>query len=160
MDDDDLLFSGHLEKLASFLTYTGESFAFSDCEQAHYRWSDAGIDLVEPHTPYMGIDYDRDRLYLGNYIPTMTAMFRRDLWEKAGRFDESMTHLEDWDLWLRMAEHVDLHRLPGVTALYRMFASHSYAEQQITQKVVENIPDYRATPNLTAELLLSYRQST
>lgn len=153
LDDDDLLFSEHIEKLAAFLTYTGESFAYSDCEQAHYQWERDGMELAKPHTPYMGLDHDRDRLYLGNYIPTMVAMFRRDLWEKAGRFDESLSQLEDWDLWLRMAKQVDLHHIPGITALYRVLAKHSYAGKEITSEVIEKHPDYWDAPNLTQELL-------
>ncbi len=42
------------------------------------------------------------RLVLGNLINPHCAIVRRDLVERAGGFDESLTSLEDWDLWLRV----------------------------------------------------------
>jgi GT2 family glycosyltransferase len=39
-----------------------------------------------------------------NFLPTSTVVVRRDAFLAAGGFDESMTHSEDWDLWLRLAD--------------------------------------------------------
>jgi cellulose synthase/poly-beta-1,6-N-acetylglucosamine synthase-like glycosyltransferase len=42
-------------------------------------------------------------LLLGNLMHPHTVLVRRDLVEAAGGFDETLTSLEDWDLWLRLA---------------------------------------------------------
>jgi glycosyltransferase involved in cell wall biosynthesis len=42
------------------------------------------------------------QLVLGNLINPVAAIVRRELVERAGGFDESLTSLEDWDLWLRI----------------------------------------------------------
>jgi GT2 family glycosyltransferase len=42
------------------------------------------------------------RLLLGNLIHPHAALVRRSLVEAVGAFDESLTSVEDWDLWLRI----------------------------------------------------------
>jgi hypothetical protein len=42
-------------------------------------------------------------LVLGNLMHPHTVVVRRELVEAAGGFDESLTSVEDWDLWLRLA---------------------------------------------------------
>lgn len=44
-----------------------------------------------------------EELLRGNFVP-IHALVRRSCFEKVGFFDESMPALEDWDMWLRMAE--------------------------------------------------------
>lgn len=40
-----------------------------------------------------------------NIFPINAPLFRKDLIKKFGNFDERLTVLEDWDLWLRFAFH-------------------------------------------------------
>ena len=44
-----------------------------------------------------------DDLILDNYIPSVSAMVRREVLEKVGGFDENMPAGQDLDLWLRVA---------------------------------------------------------
>jgi GT2 family glycosyltransferase len=44
-----------------------------------------------------------DELLLGNIVPPVAPLVRREAIERAGGFDESLTSLEDWDLWLRIS---------------------------------------------------------
>src|SRR5207248_6943866 len=48
--------------------------------------------------------FDADRLVRYNYIDAC-AHVRRDMWEQAGPYDESLPYFEDWDLWLSAHEH-------------------------------------------------------
>ena len=43
------------------------------------------------------------QLVLGNLIHPHAVLVRREAVERAGGFDESLTSLEDWDLWLRLS---------------------------------------------------------
>lgn len=126
LDDDDILYSNHVEKLVRFLERTGETFAYSDCEKGDYEWKDLHAGLNQERQTFHGVDFDRSKLRLNNYIPMMCAMFARELWEKSGPFDENIHLAEDWDLWIRMAALSDLHRVPGVTAEYRNFTRHDH----------------------------------
>ena len=140
LDDDDLLYSTHIEKLVRFLEVTGERMAYSDCEKATYEWQGGRFQLAAEKTLCYGTDYDRDRLYLNNYIPFMTAVFQRSLAEEVQYFDESLDGLEDWDFWLRASKLTDFHRIPGVTAQYRFLAEHDYRPHalRIYQKHVDD----------------------
>jgi glycosyltransferase involved in cell wall biosynthesis len=40
----------------------------------------------------------------GNFITTSAVMVRKTWLESSGHFDESLPRLQDWDLWLRMAQ--------------------------------------------------------
>jgi len=61
------------------------------------------------------------RLVLGNLIHPHAAMVRRTLVEQAGLFDERLTSVEDWDLWLRVARlGAPWGRVDRVLAEYRV----------------------------------------
>jgi|GEM_PF-1344077 len=126
LDDDDLFYSGHLEKLVGFLERTGERAAYSDCERVWFEWSEGVAKPKEEPTPFDGVDFDRDRLLVANLIPMMTVLFERSLALEAGGFDESLDVLEDWDFWIRASALADFHRVPGVTALYRSFVERPH----------------------------------
>ncbi|MCB0208469.1 MAG: PIG-L family deacetylase [Anaerolineae bacterium] len=142
LDDDDLFYADHIEKLAGFLESTGESFAYSDCERGDYQWQGQKFLLHGQRQLFNGVDFDRDRLYFNNYIPLMTAMFTHQLWKKVGPLDEALDCLEDWDLWLRMAQHTTFHHIPGVTAEYRNLVDHNYDNRTWTLKIYDKYRDY------------------
>ncbi len=137
LDDDDLLYANHVAKLVTFLEATGQQFAYSDCEEGLYEWGPNGAILQRNKTPCLGSDFERVRLYFNNYIRCMTAMFRRDLLDETGTLDESFDYLEDWDLWIRMAQHTDLRHVPGVTAEYRKFGKTGWDNRKWTLKIYE-----------------------
>jgi len=61
-------------------------------------------------------------LIRGNFIPAIAPLVRRSLIDAAGGFDESLTALEDWDLWLRLALVAEARYTPAVLATYRVQA--------------------------------------
>jgi Glycosyl transferase family 2 len=42
-------------------------------------------------------------LVRGNFIPVMSPLVRREALAAAGSFDQNLTPMEDWDLWLRLS---------------------------------------------------------
>jgi glycosyltransferase involved in cell wall biosynthesis len=56
----------------------------------------------------------------GNFIPAIAPLIRRTAIEAAGGFDESLTALEDWDLWLRLSLIAEARYTPAVLATYRI----------------------------------------
>ncbi len=61
-----------------------------------------------------------DRLLRGNFVPTSTVVARREALLAAGAFDEEMTHSEDWDLWLRIAEKGPFRAVDRILSHYRL----------------------------------------
>jgi glycosyltransferase involved in cell wall biosynthesis len=60
-----------------------------------------------------------DVLWEGNFIPAMTTLIRRSVFEKVGLYDENLFY-EDWDMWLRVSEHYHFAYFPRPTAKYRV----------------------------------------
>jgi glycosyltransferase involved in cell wall biosynthesis len=56
----------------------------------------------------------------GNFIPAIAPLVRRTVLDAAGTFDERLTALEDWDLWLRMSLISEARYTPAVLACYRV----------------------------------------
>lgn len=63
-----------------------------------------------------------EELLLGNFIPAMTTLTRRECFEKVGSYDESLLY-EDWDMWLRIARRYRFSFSSVVSAEYRIVSS-------------------------------------
>jgi glycosyltransferase involved in cell wall biosynthesis len=59
------------------------------------------------------------QLLLDCWMLTSSAMFKAEVFEQCGVFDESLPYSEDWDLWLRMSRAVPIIKLRRPTTLYR-----------------------------------------
>lgn len=69
------------------------------------------------------------------YMLTSSAMFRAEVFQRCGVYDESLPYSEDWELWLRISREYPLIRLHRPTTLYRQ-----HAEQG--NRVIRDV-DYR-----------------
>jgi glycosyltransferase involved in cell wall biosynthesis len=56
----------------------------------------------------------------GNFIPAIAPLVRRTALEAAGGFDERLTALEDWDMWLRLSLIAEARYTPAVLVTYRI----------------------------------------
>jgi glycosyltransferase involved in cell wall biosynthesis len=59
-------------------------------------------------------------LWNGNFIPGMTTLIRRSVYDTVGLYDESLCY-EDWDMWLRISKDFQFAYHEGPTARYRVF---------------------------------------
>jgi glycosyltransferase involved in cell wall biosynthesis len=41
----------------------------------------------------------------GNFVGTPTTLIKRECFEKAGLFDEKLSHLVDWEMWIRISAY-------------------------------------------------------
>ena len=58
-------------------------------------------------------------LLQGNYIPCMTVMMKRMVFESVGAYDETLVY-EDYDMWLRIAKEYEIVFSEFVSARYRI----------------------------------------
>ena len=56
----------------------------------------------------------------GNFIPAIAPLIRRTALDSAGGFDDQLTALEDWDLWLRLSLVAEARYSPAVLVRYRI----------------------------------------
>jgi spore maturation protein CgeB len=124
LDDDDVYYPNHLEAVVGFLEKSGSMVAYTDSCQALRKWDGSKYVTAEKRLVYSE-DFDRQRLLVMNYIPTLNIVHRKDCIEGAGLFDEGLETHEDWDLWIRMSQKYDFHHIKAVTAEFRTRADSS-----------------------------------
>lgn len=108
LDDDDLFLPTHLQTLADALAGSGAELGHAACR------------LVRPDgEEVMATPPDRQALLLANTIPTCAALVSRRAILAAGGFDETLPFLEDWDLWIRLAQRGAFVFVNQVTSVYR-----------------------------------------
>lgn len=123
LDDDDLLFSDHVEVLVSELLKNEEAVA------AYSLAMEVGTVAVgntgqykevsyETHSSFKH-EYDYDVLLDHNFIPIQSLLFKRELYLTRGGFEVDMSNLEDWNLWLRYGYKNRFCYVPKTTSLFR-----------------------------------------
>lgn len=103
LDDDDIYYPRHLEILIRTARNTGACFLYSQSVHAQYSSHD-GRRLW--HRLHSDQPCELEAMLSMNRIPTLAVMHRRDCLDKTGYFDETLKTHEDWDLWIRMLQHV------------------------------------------------------
>lgn len=128
LDDDDLLFSDHVEVLVAALANKPDSVAAYSLamEVGTNVASDGSYTEVSHETPsYYKHEYDYDVLLDHNFIPIQSLLFRRSLYLQRGGFETDMSHLEDWNLWLRYGYGNTFTYVAKTTSLFRTPADPS-----------------------------------
>lgn len=132
LDDDDIYYPDHLETLVNALENTDFPLAYTDSNRVVMRWITDQYVPVGKQVLYSQ-DFDREKLLVSNYIPTLNIAHRRDLLEKIGFFDESLEVHEDWDFWIRASIQNDFLHIKKVTAEFRVRIGQQYTKS--TKKV-------------------------
>lgn len=119
LDDDDIYYPDHLETLATALRVGDYQVAYTDVAWAFQRQTSDGAHETYERRSLHARDFDPDWLLFENYIPINAVMHARACIESVGPFDETFAVLEDWDLWIRLAQRYDFRHISRVTAEYR-----------------------------------------
>ncbi|MGF6319121.1 glycosyltransferase [Pseudomonas frederiksbergensis] len=123
LDDDDLLFSDHVEVLVAALLKNDTAVAAYSLamevgtvtDDTNGRYTEVSH---ETHDSFKH-EYDYDVLLDHNFIPIQSLLFKRDLYLKRGGFETDMSNLEDWNLWLRYGYENEFCYVPKTTSLFR-----------------------------------------
>ncbi|HEU5250183.1 MAG TPA: PIG-L family deacetylase [Thermoanaerobaculia bacterium] len=120
LDDDDLCFPDHVERLVSAHRSGPEPVVYSDAVTVVYRREG---EEWKPGTRTLqySLDFDPDYLLLANYIPLHTLLLPRALFRKLGGFDDSLDYSEDWDFLIRASFETSFRHVRAVTCEYRVF---------------------------------------
>jgi hypothetical protein len=110
-------------------------------------------------------EFDLDELLNFNYIDA-GAMFRKQVWDDCSGYDQRMSPLEDWDLWISAAgKGWCFHRLPQVAFEYRvrpgsllsMVDDAEFLEQLLESMMTKHCELYK--PRLVKQLARMKRSS-
>jgi len=125
LDDDDLFFADHIEVLVESLQKNpNASASYSLAFQVSTKFLDENKKrYIENNISTLKVFYqsfDYEVLEDHNYFPIQTVLFKKELFLARGGFDESLIHLEDWNLWLRYAYSKYFQYIPKTTSMYRV----------------------------------------
>jgi len=134
LDDDDWYLPGHLAAHAAcYGAAPSLRVVYSDAERRLV--GEAGETADVPHSR----DFDADALLVENYIPILCLSHHRACLDETGPFEPSLTYLEDWDLFIRLALHWPFRHLAEVTAAYRERAAGGNIRQRHADRFVESL---------------------
>jgi glycosyltransferase involved in cell wall biosynthesis/ADP-heptose:LPS heptosyltransferase/ubiquinone/menaquinone biosynthesis C-methylase UbiE len=102
LDDDDIFYPNHLQVAINNLDDVNKVI-YTDAVRKTYI-KDGEKYILESETVPYSIDYDRNKLIIGNIAAVNCFVFEKSLIDKAGYFDENLPVLEDWEFWLRLSE--------------------------------------------------------
>lgn len=124
LDEDDLLFADHVETLMDAVTHSrGVLLAHSLARELPSELREDAVVTDEETLAEIAFrpPFSRARLWLlGNFLPIQSVLFHRQLYERAGGFDERLELLEDWELWLRYCLLTPFAYVPKETSAYRV----------------------------------------
>jgi glycosyltransferase involved in cell wall biosynthesis len=124
LDDDDRYYPNHVATLVNHLQKTGSQVAYTVARRVTADVVDGAVQVTEADIPF-ALDYNPQRLLIENYIPILCLMHERSLLEKSGLFDEGLTRLEDWELWIRFSQQTHFEYIPAVTCEFTRHAGDS-----------------------------------
>jgi LmbE family N-acetylglucosaminyl deacetylase/glycosyltransferase involved in cell wall biosynthesis len=120
LDDDDLCYPDHLERLVRAYRSGPEPVVYSDAVTVVYARREESWEPLHRTLQY-SLDFDPDLLLLANYIPLHTVLLPRALFTATGGFDETLEYSEDWDFLIRLSFATSFRHVRAVTCEYRVF---------------------------------------
>lgn len=146
LDSDDLWLPEKLDEQIRFLRNdTDMGIIFSDAS----AFNEKGMirkSILKEENICTGFCFQR--LFMGNYLVMPTVMIRKRCLVESGLFDESLTAVEDYDLWLRISLFYKIGFVDKVLAMYRVHPSNMSGdfcrlmdnEIKVIQKIVRLHP--------------------
>ena len=80
-------------------------------------------------TTVIGRDEFERLLTQGDFIPLLTALIRRSVYQKLGLMDEKIKFRHDWEFWIKLAKHHKFAYLAKPLAYYRVHQSYGVASR-------------------------------
>lgn len=117
LDDDDIYHPNHLATLVAFLESSDYRIAYGDAYRMTQQYEQGVYRTVRLDVIYSR-DFDREALMTTNFIPILCVMHERSCLDSIGFFDRDLKCLEDWDLWIRLAQQYQFGHVKAVTCSY------------------------------------------
>ena len=154
LDADDLWLPAKLEKQIKLLEdYPAIDLVFCDA----YIFDETGMQqktLFNLSSPSSGRVLEK--LFYLNFIPLLTVVVRRKVFDVVGYFDETVIGPEDYDLWLRISQTYLIDFIQEPLAKYRI-SSGQISQQQI--RMLENEIKVKEKAFSNSPLLLTLTKS-
>ncbi|WP_066459824.1 glycosyltransferase [Castellaniella caeni] len=77
----------------------------------------------------------RKQLFSGNFLNAPSAMVRADVFRQIGWFSPFLLYTQDYDAWLRLLDHGEIHRIDEPLTEYRVHGTNLSFSQQDEAKI-------------------------
>lgn len=136
LDDDDVRLPGSLDEQVAALRAAPEAgFVYGQALLADERGEPTG-DLYPKTCPRGDIFWE---LLENNFIPCPAPVFRKSCLRRTGMPSDALHGIEDWDLWLRIAELYPVEAIERPVAIYRDASPGSDQMSSRTSNMVTQI---------------------
>lgn len=93
----------------------------------------------------------RDELYRGNFIPALTVLIRKSVFDNLNGYDPNIL-VEDYEYWLRMSPHYKFAVIDDVLAYYRIHGSNISINHNIQDDIARIMIKYDITGEKVADI--------
>jgi glycosyltransferase involved in cell wall biosynthesis len=118
LDDDDMLYSCHIQTLVDFLETTDYNVAYTDAYRVLQKKQGDSYLTISKEI-YHSQDFNREHFLVASYIAILSVMHQRFCIEQVGYFDESLSTHEDLDMWIRLSQNYDFGHIRKATAEFK-----------------------------------------
>jgi len=118
LDDDDVLFADHVERMVWALECSGRDAAYSDFLVRFVDRAEDGSESLwgwDLQKPFGITSYE---MLVANRLGYFTVFMRRSLVERIGAFAEEVLGGEEVEYWLRIAKHTDFIHVAQPSSAY------------------------------------------
>jgi len=125
LDDDDYFMNNHVSTHVEAMKRSGKMASVSSALESIEKFD--GKIFIEKERHYI-FPRQINKLaffFFENFFPFNSVMFRKDVIDKVGRFDENIFVLEDWDFLIRLMANYDFHRIEATTAVFTTRSDNS-----------------------------------
>ncbi|MCW2955724.1 MAG: hypothetical protein JWO69_593 [Thermoleophilia bacterium] len=133
LDDDDLWLPHHARVLLAAVEGSHARAAYGLAERWAQELRDGAWVTVDSQVEHRQPRLDMARLLLTNLTPVNTVLHERSLIDEIGGFDETLTVIEDWDLWIRMRDVTDFVHVPQVTCAYTTRPAGNMTQERLLE---------------------------
>jgi len=119
LDSDDIWLTNNLETLINAIITSGVFVVTSTVKTIDVHGNILGIK------PLLRKGFSiEDKFYNMSYIPPSSVLLRREVFDKAGLFDEAIKAAEDIDMWIRVSANFKVVRIDEPLALCRVHSNN------------------------------------
>jgi glycosyltransferase involved in cell wall biosynthesis len=121
LDDDDIYYPNHLERLTTFIEENNHHDAvYSDAWWCYgERKDNKFVEISRKLYHLRPKEFDRNALFQNNYISTLNILHKKSCFNVIGLFNEDLIQLMDWEMWMRFSKNFNFHQLNDITGEYR-----------------------------------------
>jgi glycosyltransferase involved in cell wall biosynthesis len=159
LDDDDLRLPDSLDFQIQILEENPTAaFAYGPVYLMNAETKKVTTEYYPPHLVTGDVF---EKLVIGNFIYVPSVVVRRSKLLEVGEFDRRFPMVEDWDLWIRLAEKYPVVAVEKAVAIYRQaspFSGQATSSPEEMSQIASKVQDRALTLPRIANASLEYQR--